>query len=132
MPDAKPAAAALGEFIRTQRRLAGLSLRQVADLARVSNPYLSQLENGKHEPSLRVLLSIAKALDISADALLAEAGVVPEEGDSTRSRSDTEQAIRTDPLLDGAQKEALLTVYRSYLAQRRPPAHNKATRKKRT
>ena len=111
--DSSTPAAALGEFIRTQRRLAGLSLRQVADLARVSNPYLSQVENGKHEPSLRVLLGIAKALDISADVLLAEAGVVAA---SDEARTDTEQAIRTDPLLSESEKDALLTVYRSYIS----------------
>ena len=106
-------ATALGEFIRSQRRLAGLSLRQVADLARVSNPYLSQVERGQHQPSLRVLLAIADALDISADVLLAEAGVV---GSTDETRTDTEQAIRTDPLLTESEKDALLTVYRSYLA----------------
>jgi transcriptional regulator with XRE-family HTH domain len=93
-----------------------LSLRQVADLARVSNPYLSQVENGKHEPSLRVLLAIADALDISADVLLSEAGVATT--DAGPARTDTEHAIRTDPLLDESQKDALLTVYRSYVAQR--------------
>jgi transcriptional regulator with XRE-family HTH domain len=103
----------LGAFIRSQRRLAGLSLRQVADLARVSNPYLSQVERGQHEPSLRVLLAIAKALDISADVLLAEAGVRTD-GDISGAAS-TEQAIRTDPLLADAEKAALLTVYRSYV-----------------
>jgi transcriptional regulator with XRE-family HTH domain len=106
----------LGAFIRSQRRLAGLSLRQVADLARVSNPYLSQVERGHHEPSLRVLLAIAKALDISADVLLAEAGAGTD-GDISGAVS-TEQAIRTDPLLTDAEKAALLTVYRSYVSDK--------------
>jgi transcriptional regulator with XRE-family HTH domain len=123
MSDATPAVAALGDFIRSQRRLAGMSLRQVADLARVSNPYLSQVENGKHQPSLRVLLAIADALDISADVLLSEAGVVNDAKDLTRT--DTEHAIRTDPLLDDAQKDALLTVYRSYVAQPAPSSAGK-------
>src|SRR3954465_10289800 len=103
MAETGSAATALGEFIRTQRRLAGLSLRQVADLARVSNPYLSQVERGQHEPSLRVLLAIADALDISADVLLSEAGVTS--SDKTETRTDTEQAIRTDPLLSEAEKD---------------------------
>ena len=124
MAETGSAATALGEFIRTQRRLAGLSLRQVADLARVSNPYLSQVERGQHQPSLRVLLAIADALDISADVLLSEAGVVSD--DAAAVRTDTEHAIRTDPLLDQAQKEALLSVYRSYLAQKKP-ARKRAT-----
>ncbi len=62
---------ALGEFIRTQRQLAKLSLRDVAQRARVSNPYLSQVERGLHEPSVRVLAAIAAALDISTETLLA-------------------------------------------------------------
>ena len=130
MPGETSAATALGEFIRSQRRLAGLSLRQVADLARVSNPYLSQVENGKHQPSLRVLLSIADALDISADVLLSEAGVMSDAKDAPRT--DTEHAIRTDPRLDEAQKDALLSVYRSYVAQHRDKAHTTAVRKRRT
>ena len=66
----------LGAFIRAQRQLANLSLRQMADLAHVSNPYLSQLERGLHEPSVRVLQSISRALNLSAETLLAHAGVV--------------------------------------------------------
>ncbi len=65
----------LGTFIRTQRRLANLSLRDMAELAKVSNPYLSQIERGLHEPSVRVLKAIAEALDMSAETLLAQAGL---------------------------------------------------------
>ena len=61
---------ALGSYIRSQRKLANLSLRQLADLAKVSNPYLSQIERGLHAPSVRVLRSIAEALDLSAETLL--------------------------------------------------------------
>ena len=70
---------ALGAFIRAQRRLANLSLRQMADLAHVSNPYLSQLERGLHEPSVRVLQSIGRALDLSAETLLTQAGLLDPE-----------------------------------------------------
>jgi transcriptional regulator with XRE-family HTH domain len=104
---------ALGAFIRAQRRLANLSLRQMADLAHVSNPYLSQLERGLHEPSVRVLQAIAHALDLSADALLAQAGMTDEDELSPDSVS-TEVAIRRDPELTDDQKQALLAVYRSY------------------
>ena len=69
---------ALGEFIRAQRRLAKLSLRDLAERARVSNPYLSQIERGLHAPSVRVLNSIANALGLSAETLLAEADEVIE------------------------------------------------------
>ena len=103
---------ALGAFIRAQRQLANLSLRQMADLAQVSNPYLSQLERGLHEPSVRVLQSIAKALNLSAESMLAHAGIEPEENGDL---PDTEAAIRGDDRLSDEQKQALLSVYRSYV-----------------
>ena len=104
---------ALGAFIRAQRQLANLSLRQMSELAHVSNPYLSQLERGLHEPSVRVLQSIARALNVSADTLLAQAGI---DEDPPADEVDTEGAIRRDPRLSDDQKQALLTVYRSYVA----------------
>jgi len=104
---------ALGSFIRAQRQLANLSLRHMADLAQVSNPYLSQLERGLHEPSVRVLQSIARALNVSADTLLAHAGV--DEPESEAELPDTESAIRSDTRLSDDQKQALLSVYRSYV-----------------
>src|SRR5205807_4648255 len=106
----------LGAFIRSQRRLANLSLRQLAERTNVSNPYLSQIERGLHEPSVRVLRSIAGALNLSAETLLAQAGLL--EGataptDGAEPAPDTEAAIRADPRLSDSQKEALLGVYRS-------------------
>jgi transcriptional regulator with XRE-family HTH domain len=109
---------ALGAFIRTQRRLANLTLRQMADLAKVSNPYLSQIERGLHEPSVRVLRSIAEALNLSVETMLSRAGMT-DEGPGTGTEGElrpTEEAIRLDPHLTDAQKEALLAVYRSFLA----------------
>ena len=108
----------LGELIRSQRKLAKLSLRDLAARTHVSNPYLSQLERGLHEPSVRVLTSIARALNMSAETLLAQAGIVDEdrvEVDEPATVS-TEAAIRADPHLVNDQKEALLAVYRSYVA----------------
>ena len=67
---------ALGSFIRTQRKLADLSLRELAEMTEVSNPYLSQLERGLHQPSVRVLKSIANALNVSAETLLVQAGLL--------------------------------------------------------
>lgn len=110
----------LGNFIRTQRRLANLTLRELAELARVSNPYLSQVERGLHQPSVRVLRSIATALNLSAETLLAQAGLIDTVAGSktpTNHAGTTETAIRLDPALSDAQKEALLSVYRSYVAQ---------------
>jgi transcriptional regulator with XRE-family HTH domain len=104
---------ALGAFIRSQRELANLSLRRMAALAEVSNPYLSQIERGLHEPSMHVLRSIAEALNLSAETMLEAAGLLdaPDTGGL-----DTEGAIRADPRLTDQQKQALLAVYRSYCA----------------
>ena len=104
---------ALGEFIRTQRKLANLSLRELAAMTDVSNAYLSQIERGLHEPSVRVLRSIAQALEISTNTVLAQAGMTDENPASPL----TESAIRSDPLLSEAEKEALLAVYRSYVRE---------------
>lgn len=113
---------ALGEFIRAQRTLANLSLREMAALTSVSNAYLSQVERGLHQPSLKVLRSIADALQLSTDQLLAQAGWVrpdadeaPPAGRAARPGA-TEEAIRTDPRLTPEQRAALLGVYRSFLA----------------
>ena len=106
----------LGDFIRTQRQLANLSLRELAARTAVSNPYLSQIERGLHEPSVRVLKAIANALNVSGETLLAEAGLLDgyAEGDRGSDGVDTAAAIRADPWLTDAQKTALLAVYRSY------------------
>ncbi len=103
----------LGSFIRAQRQMANLSLRQLSALTEVSNPYLSQIERGLHEPSVRVLRSIADALNVSAETLFQQAGLVS----STEKPDDeaTESAIRMDPRLTEAQRRALLSVYRSYV-----------------
>lgn len=110
---------ALGGFIRSQRKLARLSLRQLSSLSNISNPYLSQVERGLHQPSMRVLHAIAEALDISAETLLLQAGLVREHAGSPpgeAGESSTERVIRADPRLSDAQKEALISVYRSYTA----------------
>lgn len=109
---------ALGEFIRAQRQFARLSLRELAELAQVSNPYLSQVERGLHEPSIRVLLAIADALNIPEETLLERIRRrTPQRGAEEADPSGhTEAAIRADPLLADHEKEALLSVYRSYVA----------------
>src|ERR1700759_4588005 len=91
-----------GAYIRNQRQLAQLTLRQLADLARISNPYLSQIERGLHQPSVAVIRSIADALNLSADVLLAQvAGLDP---DIAAPPIDTEAAIKADPRLTAGQK----------------------------
>jgi len=103
----------LGGFIRAQRQMANLSLRQLSALTEVSNPYLSQVERGLHEPSVRVLKAIADALNVSAETLFEHAGLI----NTTDVADDeaTEAAIRADVRLTEAQRRALLTVYRSYV-----------------
>jgi transcriptional regulator with XRE-family HTH domain len=113
----------LGEYIRLQRQMADLSLRGMADLTKVSNAYLSQVERGLHQPSLRVLQAIAQALNIPADTLLAAAGVVSHPSDQPAgSRAGTEEAIRSDPDLTPEEREALLRIYRSFVDGRSPSA----------
>jgi transcriptional regulator with XRE-family HTH domain len=103
----------LGGFIRAQRQMANLSLRQLSALTAVSNPYLSQVERGLHEPSVRVLKSIGEALNVSAETLFEQAGLIyPAEN---LDEEATEHAIRTDRRLSEAQRHALLGVYRSYV-----------------
>jgi transcriptional regulator with XRE-family HTH domain len=107
----------LGEFIRTQRRLSNLSLRDLAARTQISNPYLSQIERGLHEPSVRVLKAIAGALNLSAETLLAQAGLLDRtDPPAEEGQPSAEAAIRADARLTEAQKRALLAVYRSYVA----------------
>ena len=120
---------ALGAFIRERRKQANLSLRQLAELTSLSNPYLSQVARGLHQPSVRVLRAISDALNLSAESLLAQAGLIDAiaggegahagaataEGDAVVP--DTERAIRADKRLSEDQKSALIVVYRSMLSQ---------------
>jgi len=110
---------ALGSFIRAQRKMANLSLRQLAELTSLSNPYLSQLERGLHQPSVRVLRLISDALNLSAETMLTEAGLINPAGPDTDGAGPanlpTEQAIRADMRLSEDQKAALIAVYRSML-----------------
>ena len=104
----------LGARIRELRKARGLTLVQLAAATELSHPFLSQLERGMHEPSVRVLRSVAAALDVSVETLLAQAGMfADEETTAPGDLAATETAIRADPRLADAQKEALLAVYRS-------------------
>ena len=113
---------ALGAFIKAQRQVANLSLREMARLTDVSNAYLSQIERGLHQPSVRVLRSLAAALNVSAETLLQQAGLIDEDepagpeatADPPAGPERTVAAILADPSLTAEQREALLTVYRSY------------------
>jgi transcriptional regulator with XRE-family HTH domain len=100
----------LGEYIREQRRIAEISVRQLARLAGVSNPYLSQIERGLRRPSAEILQQIAKALHISAEALYVQAGILDEHHGDT----DVPGAIIRDGAITERQKQVLLEIYSSF------------------
>jgi transcriptional regulator with XRE-family HTH domain len=109
---------ALGAFIRGQRELAKLSLRQLAEMTKLSHPYLSQVERGMHQPSVRVLKLLSEALNVSAETLLMQAGLLEGQDHATDDAEMTERvksAIRADRRLTDGQQAALITVYDSML-----------------
>ena len=115
---------AFGAYLRSQRKLAQLSLRQLEMLTSISNPYLSQIERGLHQPSIGVIKALAQALNLSVGEMLAHAaGIVAEE-----PAASTEAAIRADPRLNDGQKSALLAVYVSMVG----PAHREDPRARST
>ncbi|MFF5938736.1 helix-turn-helix domain-containing protein [Streptomyces sp. NPDC012508] len=101
----------LGEYLREQRRTAQLSLRQLAEAAGVSNPYLSQIERGLRKPSAEVLQQVAKALRISAETLYVRAGILDEK---ERDELETRAVILADPSINERQKQVLLQIYDSF------------------
>src|SRR4051794_8293934 len=109
----------LGEYIRDQRKNAQYSLRQLADVAGVSNPYLSQIERGLKKPSAEILQQIAKALRISAETLYVRAGILED-----RDASDVVWGVLADQAIDERQKRVLLDIYESF---RRGAASESAT-----
>lgn len=106
------AASDIGSFIRTQREAAQVSVRQLADKAGVSNPYLSQIERGLRKPSAEVLNQIAKALRVSAEVLYVRAGIL-EPGEV----SEVRDAIVSDAAITERQKQVLLDIYTSFRQQ---------------
>ena len=106
------AAQDIGGFIRSQRELAQVSVRQLAEKAGVSNPYLSQIERGLRKPSAEVLNQIAKALRVSADVLYVRAGLL-----EPSEPSEVRDAIVTDTAITERQKQVLLDIYTSFREQ---------------
>ena len=104
----------LGEFIKSQREIARMSMRRLAEVAEVSNPYLSQIERGLRRPSAEILQQIAKALQISAQTLYVRAGLL---ADDHEGHNDVRDAIARDARLTPEQQTALLNVYDSFVAQ---------------
>ncbi|MCQ4084630.1 helix-turn-helix domain-containing protein [Streptomyces sp. RB6PN25] len=111
----------LGEYLREQRRNAQLSLRQLAEAAGVSNPYLSQIERGLRKPSAEILQQIAKALRISAETLYVQAGILDERD---RDSAPVHTAILTDPTINEKQKQVLLQIYESFRRENGVAAHD--------
>jgi transcriptional regulator with XRE-family HTH domain len=111
---------ALGAFIRSKRQLANMSLRQLAERTKLSNPYLSQIERGLHQPSVRVIRLISEALEVSTETLLAQAGLLHRdargEGHPESPPPDVEAAIRAERRLTLDQQNALIAVLRSMLS----------------
>jgi len=121
---------ALGELIRKRRQQAELTLRDLAERANVSNPYLSQIERGLHEPSVRVLKAIAGALNLSAESLLVQAGVLEgTDPDAPPKQVTVEEAVNADARLSPDQRAALMSVYRSFVDDEAPKPR-KAPRKR--
>ena len=102
----------VGDFIREQRRLAELSVRRLAEMSGVSNPYLSQIERGLRRPSADILANIARGLQISAESLYVRAGILDED----RER-DLVASIRAQEDLTTDQKQVLIRIYESFMAE---------------
>lgn len=112
----EPDKGAVGAYIRQQREVARLSLRELSKMSQVSNAYLSQIERGLHEPSLRVMRAVADALAVPLEDLLARSATNDESGATPTAKVDVESAIRAEDRLSPAQQETLIAVFRSYLA----------------
>ena len=108
----------LGAFIRRQRELQKLSMRQLADLAGISNPYLSQIEHGLREPSEKVLDALARNLEVSVETLYERGGRHPAGDREDDEEPPVVQAIRADPRLTARQRQALLEVYAAFVGAR--------------
>jgi transcriptional regulator with XRE-family HTH domain len=102
--------AAIGEFIRDQREQAQVSMRQLARLAGVSNPYLSQIERGLRKPSADILAQLAKGLRISAEALYVHAGIL----DTRTGNAELVAAVLAEDSLTERQKQVILDIYQSF------------------
>jgi transcriptional regulator with XRE-family HTH domain len=116
----------LGEFLREQRRTAQLSLRQLADAAGVSNPYLSQIERGLRKPSAEILQQLAKALRISAETLYVKAGILDERRADDPDGIAVHHAILTDAAISERQKQVLLQIYDSFRKENARAAEDEA------
>jgi transcriptional regulator with XRE-family HTH domain len=108
----------LGDYLREQRQAAQLSLRQLSEVAGISNPYISQIERGLKKPSAEILQALAKALRISAESLYVRAGILDERTDLGHALAvDVTDAVLADPKLNDRQRAVLLDVYESFVGE---------------
>ncbi|MDV3222093.1 helix-turn-helix transcriptional regulator [Intrasporangium sp.] len=123
----------LGAYLREQRESAQLSLRQLAEIAGISNPYLSQIERGLKKPSAEILQQIAKGLEVSAESLYVRAGILDERvlSHDPAAAPDVLSAIAADPVLTDRQRAVLVEIYESFVGPKKrrattaPQAHGK-------
>ncbi|WP_420452569.1 helix-turn-helix domain-containing protein [Ilumatobacter sp.] len=111
----RPGIGAFGDFIKSQRKLAAMSQRELAKLADLSDAYLSQLERGLHQPSVRVLHGLSDALNVPTERLLRFLGRQSDQEEAPPGVRATESAILLDDDLTDVQKQSLLDIYRSFL-----------------
>ncbi len=121
----------LGDYLREQRQSARLSLRQLSELAGVSNPYLSQIERGLKKPSAEILQQLAKGLEVSSESLYVRAGILDERHGHDTAPLDTRAVIGADPQLSDRQKAALIDIYDSFVGGATSPTR-KRTASRRT
>ena len=117
----------LGEYLKEQRQSAKLSLRQLSEVAGISNPYISQIERGLKKPSAEILQALAKALRISAESLYIRAGILEERTHDGARAVDVTDAVLADPQLNDRQRAVLLDVYESFVGE---PAAGRASASK--
>ena len=118
----------LGDYLREQRQSAKLSLRQLSELAGVSNPYLSQIERGLKKPSAEILQQLAKGLEVSAESLYVRAGILEDRPVPDHKTTDVRAAIAADPDLTPRQRAALVDIYESFVGAASTP-RPKSTKK---
>ena len=119
MKDLEDRWAEVGAFIRDQRQVGRISLRKLSEMAGISNPYLSQIERGLRKPSADILQQIAKALRISAETLYIRAGILEER----EGEEDVTMAVLRDAQLNEEQKQTLLRIYASFVAETKAAVH---------
>jgi transcriptional regulator with XRE-family HTH domain len=115
----------LGDYLREQRQSARLSLRQLSELAGISNPYLSQIERGLKKPSAEILQQLAKGLEVSSESLYVRAGILDERHGHDAAPLDTRAVIGADPQLSDRQKAALIDIYDSFVGGATSPTRKR-------